>query len=370
MSEPARRVLSLAQKELLQIRRDPASLIVVFVLPAVLLGLFGAAVSLDLRQVPVGVCLQDGGEKARSLAAALEGSPYLAPVFGTEQRLTEGLVAGRLRGMLTVRADFSAQLAVGQPGRALSLVTDGSQPNTAAFVQGYVSGAVQSWLAAQGARPPLQLSSRLWFNPSAESKNSIVPGAMGLVMTMIGTLLTALVLAREWERGTMEGLLSTPATGAEILIAKLLPYYLLGLIVCLSSAAIARYGFSVPFRGSFFGLMALSSAFLVPALAQGLLISAVTKSQFLGSIVAILSAFLPAFLLSGFLFDIASMPAPIRALTYILPVRYYVQSIQTVFLVGDDWAQFIPNIGRMLGIGLLLLFIANKKSPADLEGLR
>jgi ABC-2 type transport system permease protein len=251
------------------------------------------------------------------------------------------------------------------------VITDGAQPNTANFVAGYAQGVVRTWLEGRdGVDAPsarVGVEPRFWFNPEIESRRFLVPGAIAIVMTMIGTLLTALVVAREWERGTMEALLATPTGVVEILLGKLLPYLGLGFAATVGCAVIAIAVLDVPLRGSFFALLVLSGAFLVPALGQGLLISAVARNQFVASQIAMFSGFLPAFLLSGFLFEISSMPAWIQALTYLLPARYYVASLQTVFLAGDVWSQFLPAMAAMLTIGLFFFALTARRTRKSLE---
>ena len=203
---------------------------------------------------------------------------------------------------------------------------------------------------------------RFWFNPELLSRNFLIPGSIAIVMTLVGTLLTSLVVAREWERGTMEAMMATPVTVVELLAGKILPYFLLGLASMTVCVLLAVFAFHVPFRGSIVALYALSASFLMPALGQGLLISTVTKNQFLASQLALVSAFLPAFLLSGFLFEIDSMPRIIQIITFIVPARYLVPSLQTVFLAGDVWPLFARSIGVMLLIGLILFAIAARNT--------
>jgi ABC-2 type transport system permease protein len=228
---------------------------------------------------------------------------------------------------------------------------------------------VASWLAGRGGAraAPVSVEPRFWFNEETESRRFLVPGAIAIVMTMIGTLLTALVVAREWERGTMEAVMSTPASIVEILLGKLVPYFALGLIATLICAAFAVTLFGVPLRGSWLGLLSLSCAFLVPALGQGLLISALAKNQFVAAQISLLSGFLPALLLSGFLFEIDSMPAVIRWFTHIIAARYFVASLQTVFLAGDVWSLFLPDIGAMLAIGAVFFAITALKTRKSLD---
>ncbi len=206
------------------------------------------------------------------------------------------------------------------------MIVDGSDPNTANFVQNYAQGAVANWERQRQAdvavqSPAISVEQRFWFNPELTSRNFLVPGSIAIVMTLVGTLLTSLVVAREWERGTMEAMMATPVTAVELLAGKILPYFLLGLTSMTLCVLLAVFLFGVPFRGSVAALYALSAAFLIPALGQGLLISTATKNQFLASQLALITAFLPAFLLSGFLFEINSMPTVIQWITFIVLKR-------------------------------------------------
>jgi ABC-2 type transport system permease protein len=365
----ARRLGALVVKETLQVARDPSALLIAFVLPVVLLFLYAFAVSLDVRDVKLGVVLEDDTPAAQSLAAAFAATRYFEVTPARHRREVEGpLVSGKIQGFVVIPADFERRLAERRPP-LVQIITDGTQPNTASFVGNYAQGVVGNWLGERNsaAAPTVALEPRVWFNPELESRRFLTPGAIAIVMTMIGTLLTAMVVAREWERGTMEAILSTPAAITEILLGKLLPYFGLGLIATLGCASIALVLFDVPLRGSWLALLTLSCTFLVPALGQGLLISAVARNQFVAAQAALMSGFLPAFLLSGFIFEIDSMPAPIRALTYLVPARYFVPSLQTVFLAGDVWDEFLPNMLAMLAIGAVFFTIALKKTRKSLD---
>ena len=366
-----RRLIALVRKESLQAMRDPSTILIAFVLPVVLLFLFAYAVSLDVREVRIGVVLESDSASAQSLAAAFAGTRYLKVTPARDRReIADQVVSGKLRGFVVIPQDFERRLASPIPQPLIQVVTDGSQPNTANFVASYAQGVVQNWGAGRSGGAPtaaIELEPRFWFNAELESRRSLVPGAIAIVMTIIGTMLTALVVAREWERGTMEAVLSTPASVVEILIGKLMPYFVLGMIATLGSAALAIFVFDVPLRGSLLALLLLSAVFLIPALGQGLLISAVTKNQFLASQIALFSGFLPSFLLSGFLFEIDAMPTWIQAITYLIPARYFVSSLQTVFLAGDVWAVFWPNLAAMAAIGVFFFIIAKRKTRKNLE---
>ena len=367
----ARRLAALVRKESLQAVRDPSTLLIAFVLPAVLLFLFAYAVSLDIRQVRIGVVVESPGAAAQELAAAFAATRYLDVSFAHDRREVAGrVVAGELRGFVVIPQDFEQWLARGGDQPLVQVITDGSQPNTASFVANYAQGVVMTWRTGQAATAPtpaITLEPRYWFNAELESRRALVPGAIAIIMTIIGTMLTALVVAREWERGTMEAVMSTPASVAEILVGKLLPYFALGMLSTMAAAALAIFVFDVPLRGSVAALLLLSAVFMVPALGQGLLISSLARNQFLAAQVALFSGFLPAFMLSGFLFEIDEMPAPIRAITWLVPARYFVSSLKTVFLAGDQWAVFVPDLLAMAAIGLVLFTLARRATRKNLE---
>jgi ABC-2 type transport system permease protein len=287
------------------------------------------------------------------------------------------LVAGRLRGLIVLRADFGERL-----GRAESapvqVIVDGSDPNTAGLVQGYAQGVWRNWLEQEAvskvglvdrpaARPLIIVEPRYWFNPDVESRDFLIPGAVAIILTLIGTLLTALVVAREWERGTMEALLATPASPQEMLAGKIIPYFALGMTAMAVSTMAAVFLFGVPFRGSVLALTGVSAAYLSVMLSLGLLISSVTRNQFAASQVALIVGFLPAFELSGFIFEIDSMPRPIRLVTYLLPPRYFVSSLQTIFLAGDVPEVLIPNTCVLLVFAAILSVALLRATRSRLE---
>ncbi|MGH7002998.1 MAG: ABC transporter permease, partial [Alphaproteobacteria bacterium] len=304
---------------------------------------------------------------SRDLGASFAASRYFDVVAGRDRRAFEALlVDGGIRGILVVPARFTADFAAGT-GAQIQVIVDGSDPNTANFVQNYAAGVIASWssiraAAGGSAEPPITVEQRFWFNPQLTSRFFLVPGSIAIIMTLVGTLLTSLVIAREWERGTMEAMMATPVTSAELLAGKVLPYFILGLTSMTLCVLFAVFLFGVPFRGSVLALYVLSAAFLVPALGQGLLISAATKNQFLASQLALISAFLPAFLLSGFLFEINSMPAVIQWVTFIVPARYLIPSLQTLFLAGDIWPMFLRAVAVMLVIGGVFFALAARST--------
>jgi ABC-2 type transport system permease protein len=358
-----RRLAALVRKETYQVARDPSSMLIAFVLPLILLFLFGYAVSLDATRTRIGLVVEASTPAADDLAASFRASRYFAVADGRDRRdFEDDLVLGRIRGIVVVPATFARDHA-GRGGPEIQVIVDGSDPNTANFVQNYAQGVVSTWAAQRSAelgsaRPAIAVQQRFWFNQELTSRNFLVPGSIAIVMTLVGTLLTSLVIAREWERGTMEAVMATPVTAAELLAGKILPYFLLGLAAMTLCVLLAVFLFAVPFRGSIVALYVLSAAFLVPALGQGLLISAATRNQFLASQLAMISGFLPSFLLSGFLFEINSMPTIIQWITAILPARYFIPSLLTVFLAGDSWPMFLESIAFMLTIGAILFALA------------
>lgn len=363
----SRRLRALIFKEARQIVRDPSSILIAFVLPLILLFLFGYGVSLDAGRTRIGLVVEQPGPDSESLAASFEGSRYFEALRGRDRRpFEEDLVLGRIRGIVIIPASFDADQHRPRVVPRVQVIVDGSEPNMASLVMGYAQGLVANWAGVRAARSgppaPSVIEQHIWFNPELTSRHFLVPGAIAIVMALVGTLLTALVVAREWERGTMEALMATPVTAPELLLSKLVPYFLLGLISTTLCALTAVLLFGVPFRGSILALYALSAAFLLPALGQGLLISAATKNQFQASQLAVFAGFLPTFLLSGFLFEIGSMPKILQWITHIVPARYLIPSLQTVFLAGDLWPFFLRNIAVLCLYGAFFLALAARNT--------
>ncbi len=379
MTASLRRVLALVRKETLQIRRDPSAFLIAGVLPILLLLIFGYGVSLDLRRVPLAVVVEATTPEADSLLAAYRNSRYFEVRVARDRRAVENeLVAGRLFGIVVIPADFAERLGRGDTG-PVQVIVDGADPNTAGLVQGYAQGVWQNWLEQESlskatladrpaARQLLTTEPRYWYNPGLTSRESLLPGAVAVILTIIGTLLTALVVAREWERGTMEALLATPAVRLELLAGKVIPYFTLGMAAMSLSVLSAVWLLGLPFRGSVWALAVVSAAYLFTMLTLGLLISTVTKNQFVACQASLIVGFLPAFELSGFIFEIGSMPAPIRWLTAVLPPRYYVSSLQTLFLAGDVPAVLIPNTLVLSAFATVLFALLVKSTLTRLEG--
>lgn len=367
------RLLALVKKEALQIMRDPSALLIAFVLPPVLLFLFAYGVSLDVKNVSIGVVLESDGAYSRELAAAYDGTAYFEVTPARHRKEVErGLVTGDLTVFVVIPQDFDARMADPNRRATVQIITDGSRPNSANFAAGYAQGVFNNWMSGRSgsvstARPAIALEQRFWFNPELDSRRVLVPGAIALVMTIIGTLLTAMVMTREWERGTMEALMSTPASKTEIILSKLIPYFALGMMAVTGCALLAVGIFDVPLRGSPATLLLVSAIFLIPALGLGLLISVVSKSQFQAASTGLLAGFMPTLLLSGFVYEIKSMPVPIQWITQMIPARHFVASLQSVFLAGDVWSDLIPNMLSMLALGVLLFSLTFIKTREGLD---
>jgi ABC-2 type transport system permease protein len=353
----AMRMRGLARKEVKQIVRDPSAILIAFLMPIILLIVNGFGINFDANHMKVAVVIAAPEETARGLFQALAASPYLDPIAVPDPQAAEAaVVRGAVRGMLVAREDFSQRLArSGRWPAPLGLDINATDPNTARILEGYVSGALMTWMSGLGTERRLapaggvELQHRYWFNPELRSADAIVPGIIAMVMTMTGTLLTALIVAREWERGTMESMLASPAGMAELTFAKLGCYFVLGMGSMALSVLMAIFLFGLPFRGSLLALSAASALFLVFALGFGLFISTMARNQFVAAQVAFISTMLPAMMLSGMIFDIASMPRWLQIVTYAVPARYLVSILQTLFLAGDVWAVILPNL---LGLAL------------------
>lgn len=367
------RVRGLLLKEWLQILRDPSSIAIAFVMPVVLLLIFGYGVSLDAKRVPLALVVEQPNRETASFMAGFFESPYFVPVrFSTVQQADLAMQARRVDGIVWLRSDFTRQM-LSEGNAPIGLIVNGVDANNARIIEGYLQQVWADWLSGYAAahgltlNTPVQVDVRVWFNPAVTSTDFLVPGLIAVIMTLTGALLTAMVVAREWERGTMESLLVTPATIDEIILAKLVPYFVLGMGGMVLSVAMAVWLFDVPLRGSLWLLTAASSAFLLCALGMGLLISTVSKNQFVAGQIAIIVTYLPAFILSGFIFDIRSMPAAIRLITHIVAARYFVTALQSLFLVGNVWPVVVPNILALLVMAAIFLGLARLSSHKSLE---
>ncbi len=368
-----RRIRALIWKESLQVLRDPSSFVVGFVLPIILLVLFGYGVSFDASRIRVGLVVEAPTAETAWFVASLADSPFFDVRLATDRRaFNADLASGAINAVVDLPGDFSERIARGDTA-GVQLVTDGSDPNTASLASGYLQGAWQSWLnqralaAGAPALSGIDVEPRVWFNPELESRRFLVPGSIALIQMMIGSLLTALVVAREWERGTIEALLATPVGIVEFMIGKLAPNFLLGLAAMTVCVLAALFLFHIPLRGSLFLLYGFTAIFLLVALALGLLISTLTRAQFLASQIAMLVAFMPGLFFSGFLFELSSMPVPLQWFSRIVPARYYVQGLQTLFLAGDIGSVLIPSSLALLAMSVILFLLTASATRTRLD---
>jgi ABC-2 type transport system permease protein len=336
-----------------------------------LLVLFGYALTLDVDRVPLVVWDQSRSHASRDFISRFSGSRYFAlqDVVRSYRDVEWAIDGGDALAALVVPRDFASRVASGR-ATAVQLIVDGSDSNTATIAMGYADAVVQGYrqdvviAAARRAAGPvpvqlhLDIRPRVWFNADMESRNYIIPGLIAVIMMVIAALLTSLTVAREWERGTMEQLISTPVKGPELILGKLLPYFAIGLLDVLLAVLMAEYLFQVPLRGSPALLFAVAAVFLAGALSLGMLISIVTKSQLLASQLAMVLTFLPSFLLSDFMYAVSNMPAPIQALTYLVPARYFVAALKGIYLKGIGLEVLALEAGLLTVFGLAIVMLS------------
>jgi len=366
------RFLAMARKEVVQILRDTRSLIIVVIMPVILVLLFGYGVNLDQKHLPIYVWDREGSQESQDLLKRFQASDYfeVIRVVSSYPELLRAIDDGRIRMALVIPWNFSQAVHDGG-GTAVQALVDATDDNTAnvamgyaqAIVQGYSAQVQLEWLQQRGQAaqpPPLRVETRTWYNEDLESSAFIIPGVLALVMSVIGAFLTSLTIAREWERGTMEQLVSTPVTPLEIMLGKLAPYFIIGMFDVVVCALLALYWFHVPFRGSLVALLIRSALFMVVVLALGFFISVVAKNQLAASQMALLATFLPAFLLSGFLYAIEQMPVILQWITRILPARYYVSLLKKIFLKGTATSLLYADLIPLTIFALVLTVLATR----------
>jgi ABC-2 type transport system permease protein len=354
-----RRIKAVAKKEVIQILRDPRSLMVVLLMPLMQMALLGYGVNMDIKHVPICVFDREGSQQSQALLKAFQASPYFA-IVETERDydgVKRAVDAGRCKMAIVVPHDFSQNLAFANAA-SVQAILDATDDNTANIALGYAQGVVAAYSGAvqlertqtMGQPPPVVPAVseyRVWYNEDLVSRNYIMPGVVALVMALVGAQLTSLTISREWERGTMEVLVSTPVTRMELMAGKILPYFFIGLIDAAFCLVIAVFWFEAPFRGAVSTLFLTTSLFLVVVLGLGYFISASIRSQVGASQIALVATLLPTTLLSGFAFPIEQMPTPIQWLTYLVPARYYFAILKSVFLKGSGLGDLLEPIGLL-----------------------
>ncbi len=374
-----RRFRAVARKEFIHVIRDPRALGIAILLPLVLLLLFGYALTLDVDKVPIVIWDQSQTPQSRELASRFTASRYFSLVRSVDSygEIVDALDHGRALMGLVLPVEFGRLVSAGRPVE-VQLIADGSDSNTATIAMGYADAVVQKYsleasvsiarrLLGGTLNAPLELRSRAWFNMDMESKDNIVPGLIAVIMMLIAALLTSLTIAKEWETGTMEQLISTPVRPVELVLGKLTPYFTIGMLDMFLSVAAGRWLFGVPLRGSLLALVAMSAIYLAGGLSMGILISAVAKNQLLASQMAFMMTFLPAFLLSGFMFDIENMPRALRLVTYVVPARYFVTMLRWLYLKGVGPSVLYPEGLLLLLFGTVMMVLAVRVFRKKLE---
>lgn len=367
------RVWAVARKEFIHVIRDPRSLGMGIAIPMLLLLLFGYALTLDVDNVPLVVWDQSESPASRQLVSGFLGSRYflLRSYVHNYPEVEQAVDSGRVLMALIIPRDFSGRIESGRLA-PVQIIVDGSDSNTATIAMGYADvvalaysqGVAVNTLRRTGGRmiqTPVDLRPRVWFNADMESKNYIIPGLIAVIMMVIAALLTSLTVAREWESGTMEQLISTPLKGSELILGKLLPYFAIGMLDVLLAVVMGQFLFRVPLRGNVALLFAMAAIFLAGALSLGMVISIVTKSQLLASQLAMVLTFLPSFLLSGFMYAIGNMPHAIQLVTYLIPARYFVALLKGIYLKGIGLEILALEAGLLTVFGAAMVLFANLK---------
>lgn len=365
-----KRTWAIARKEVIQVLRDWRSLVIIAAMPIVMTLLYGYGVTLDIKHIPICVYDREGSQQSQDLLKRFQASEYFRIVgnFHSYPPVVRNLDSGRCRIAVVVPYDLSQRIAEGGTV-AVQALLDASDDNTANIARGYATSVVNSysqqvqldWIARNGItrlQPPMVVDQRTWFNEDLESRAFILPGVIAIVMAVIGTFLTALTIAREWERGTMEQLVSTPVTPLELVAGKLLPYFVIGMVATAMCAGVSILWFRIPFRGHLSTLFGTSALFLFVVLAIGFWISARARSQLVASQAAMVATFMPAFLLSGFIFPVDQMPMPIQVISYFVPASYYNTILKGVFLKGIGSAALLLDILFLAGFAVLVGAVA------------
>lgn len=369
------RLISLTRKEIRQLLRDRSNLAIGIGLPMVLILIFGYGLSLDVKNAPIAVVLEDPSPMAADVIAGLELSTYISPLMVTSMHDAQRLMLAReVDGIVRIPSDFSRRLAAGDA--QVQLLLHGSEASRALIIRSYINGAVSQWTKRQADRGgmlgaatagTITVIERMWFNAANTSTWYLVPGLIVVIMTLVGAFLTAMVMAREWERGTLEALFVSPVRPNEILLAKIIPYFLVGMLGLGMCLITARFLFEVPMYGSLLILLGSSMLYLLVALGLGLVISSMTKNQFLASQIALLASFMPALMLSGFLFDLRNVPVAIQLVSKVVPATYFMELIRTLFLAGNVWPLIFKNCAILAGYAMLLLGLARLVTRKKLD---
>lgn len=367
-------VKTFVKKEFKQIIRDISSILIAFILPLILLFLFGFGVNFDTNTVKIGIVDQSNSVESRNFIQSLKNTKYLDTSFyKTTNEAEKFLIGGKIRSYVVIPVNYEIELKK-KLNPKIQIITDGTEPNTAKFASTYIQGAYFSNLQYENSRKgnlektkTISAINRSWYNPALKSTYFILPGSLAIIMTMTGTILTALVIAREWERGTMEAILTTNITKGEFILAKYIAYFVLGFLSILFCLFLIIVVFKVPFRGSYVALFITSSLFMLTGLGVGLLISTTFKDQFTSSQIAGTIGFMPSMMLSGLIYEIDSMPFLIRTISNVIPAKYYVSAATSLFLSGTILKIIIFNSIYMLIFATLTAILIYKNTTERLE---
>jgi len=365
------RIKAITKKELIQIRRDPFSLAMAFLMPVILLFIYGYAITFDVAHIPTVVYDRDKSSLSRELIAQFQESGYFQVMGYVEsyRAIDPYLDSGKARVAIVIPRDFSKDILRGRNVQA-EVLLDGGDSNTATIAQGYVTAISERFVQRiRGGlvTPLIDVRSRVWYNTELKSRNFIIPGLIAVVMAVIISLLISLTIAREWDRGTMEQLISTPVKTPELILGKLIPYFLIGFIDTILTLLMSTLLFDAPLRGSITLLLLLSALFLFGGLSFGILVSIIGRTQLVASQMAMLTSFLPAFLLSGFIFSISNMPKPLKVITYFVPARYFVTILKGIFLKGSHFRLLLVETVLLALFALLVFVAANRKFHKKVE---
>ena len=369
-------LLALIKKEIKQILRDPSSIVIAFILPIISITIYMYGINLDSVKITIGIKNDDNSPEVSTLVKSFGHSKYINSInYDNMEDIKTAILSSKIKGAVIIPNDFSSKLSRGQGVNEkadLLVITDGSEVNTANYVQSYALAISNQWLATSKykknlSKPLINIENRTWYNPDLNSHHFIVPGSIAITMTLIGILLTSLVIAREWERGTMEALLSTKVRAIHIVLGKYIPYFILGMLSTAFNMFLCVCIFQIPFRGSYFMFFLISGIFLFTSLGIGLMISTALKNQFMASMVSISLGFMPALMLSGLLFPINSMPVFFQYLTMIIPPRYYISFIESEFMAGGVNEIRLANAFYLTVLGLLLFAGVYKKTQMRLS---
>jgi ABC-2 type transport system permease protein len=373
------RTWAIARKEFIHIYRDARSLALVILMPAILMLLFGYAVTLDVKKVPMAILDYDQSQESLSFVHRFSASPYfhLKTFVQTEREMVRLIDESEVKMGLVLPRDFSKKVKMGNKA-TVQLLVDGTDSNTANIILSYSQGITRQYnqdktflkverMGREKLKFPVEARTRVWFNEELESKNYFIPGLVAVIISIIGVLLTGQVIVREWEKGTMELLISTPVRKRELMVGKLSPYFFLGLVDLTLAVLMGKWVFQVPFRGSVTLLFSLSAIYIIVALGLGLTISTVARTQILANQMAMIIGFLPTFLLSGFTFVIANMPTWLQIITYGIAPRYYVTIVKEIFLKGANLTFLWTETLILVGMGIAGVWIATQTFKKELR---